>query len=189
MKRITAELDDVWASHALRAVLMILSLNLISCADDKKTVPASTHTFDLNVSLTGLGQVTSNPAGIDCGSDCTETLAAESSITLNAIPNSGFTFTGWSSDCSGSTTSCDLTMNQNRAATATFTATTGATGYIIYYGTSNTSLTSTIMVTGGSTTEYQVTGLPTGISYYFQISAVDLDGIEGIKSAMISVPL
>ena len=122
MDRAIANLNIMRNSFALRAALVLLPLWLSGCADDKKTDPPPTNTFDLTVSPTGSGQVISNPAGIDCGSDCAETLAAESSVTLNATPASGYTFTGWGGDCSGST-SCALTMSANRAVTATFTAT------------------------------------------------------------------
>ena len=120
MKQTTPTLNKVW-SRALRAVLMILPLGLSGCFDDKLPPAGS---FDLAVSVSGSGQVTSNPAGIDCGSDCVETLAAGSSITLNATPASGAMFTGWGGDCSGSTPSCTLTMNAGRAVTASFTFST-----------------------------------------------------------------
>ncbi len=118
-----ARLSTLVSSRALRAALMILPLWLSGCADDKKIDPPPAATFDLVVSLTGSGSVTSSPAGIDCGSDCSETLAAGSNLTLSATPANGFTFSGWSRDCNGSTTSCALTLDANRAVTATFTTT------------------------------------------------------------------
>ncbi len=79
--------------------------------------------FDLMVSKsgTGGGTVTSSPAGIDCGSDCSETLADGTSVTLTATPAAGSTFTAWSgSGCSGTST-CTVTMSEARAVDAKFT--------------------------------------------------------------------
>ena len=80
--------------------------------------------FDLTVSKlgTGGGTITSSPAGIDCGSDCSETLVDGSSVTLTATPATGSTFTGWSgAGCSGTST-CIVTMSEARSVTAQFTA-------------------------------------------------------------------
>ncbi len=80
--------------------------------------------FDLMVSKsgTGAGTVTSSPAGIDCGSDCSETLVDGTSVTLTAAPAAGSSFTAWSgSGCSGTST-CTVVMSEARAVTAQFTA-------------------------------------------------------------------
>jgi hypothetical protein len=82
-------------------------------------IPASTYTLTVNKSGTGTGTVTSSPAGINCGADCSEVYNANSSVTLTATPNSGSTFTGWSGACSGTGT-CNLTMNANKSVTANF---------------------------------------------------------------------
>jgi Divergent InlB B-repeat domain len=76
----------------------------------------------LNVSKsgTGSGTVTSTPAGIDCGSDCSETYDYNTSVTLKAAAASGSTFTGWSgSGCSGTGT-CMVTMDAAKSVTADF---------------------------------------------------------------------
>ncbi len=78
--------------------------------------------FDLMVSKsgTGAGTVTSSPAGINCGSDCSETLADGSSVTLTATPAAGSSFTGWNgSGCSGTLT-CTVTISAARAVDAKF---------------------------------------------------------------------
>ena len=72
---------------------------------------------------TGQGTVTSDPAGIDCGSVCLATFPNGSTVELTATPASGTTFTGWSGACSGSGT-CEVTMDQAREVIATFTANT-----------------------------------------------------------------
>lgn len=70
---------------------------------------------------TGAGVVTSSPAGINCGSDCTENYAQSTTVILTATPTSGSTFGGWSGACSG-TGACVLSMSAVRSVTATFTA-------------------------------------------------------------------
>ena len=42
---------------------------------------------------------------------------------LTATPNTNSVFIGWTGDCSGSSTSCALTMNANKNVTATFKTT------------------------------------------------------------------
>jgi PKD repeat protein len=81
--------------------------------------------FLLSLDLTGTddSRVDSSPAGIDCttasGSDCTETYAAGSSITLRATPASGFlAWTGCDQVADGNF--CQVTMNANRSVSARF---------------------------------------------------------------------
>ncbi|MBI4824806.1 MAG: InlB B-repeat-containing protein [Nitrospirae bacterium] len=76
----------------------------------------------LTVTKNGTGSITSNPAGINCGSDCSETYSSGTSVTLTATPATGFTFTGWSgSGCSGTGT-CTLAMTSAKSVTATFSS-------------------------------------------------------------------
>jgi Bacterial Ig domain/Divergent InlB B-repeat domain len=79
-----------------------------------------THTLTVTKSAAGSGKVTSNPAGIDCGSTCTNQFAVGSPVTLTATPDSGSVFLNWSGDCSGAT--CVPTMDADRAVTANFDA-------------------------------------------------------------------
>jgi hypothetical protein len=76
--------------------------------------------FGLDVSLSGNGAVTSNPAGIDCpGSACSHAFAEATLVELTATPGTGQEFLGWSGDCTGTGT-CEVTMSEARAVTATF---------------------------------------------------------------------
>jgi YVTN family beta-propeller protein len=67
----------------------------------------------------GTGAVTSNPAGINCGTDCTEGYALNTSVMLTATAATDSTFAGWSGACSGTGT-CQVTMSRARSVTATF---------------------------------------------------------------------
>jgi uncharacterized repeat protein (TIGR02543 family) len=69
----------------------------------------------------GSGTVTSNPTGVNCGTDCSELFNHGTSVTFTAAPATGSTFSGWSGSCTGTTT-CTVTMDQARTVTATFTA-------------------------------------------------------------------
>jgi len=86
------------------------------------TATFAVQTFTLSVSLagTGSGTVTSAPAGINCGVDCSEVYDYNTVVALTATPATGSTFTGWSGDCTG-TGACNVTMDQARSVTATFT--------------------------------------------------------------------
>jgi PKD repeat protein len=74
----------------------------------------------LTINKTGNGTVTSSPAGIDCGADCTETYSVVTNVTLTALPNAGSTFTGWTGGgCSG-TGDCTVTIDADKTITSTF---------------------------------------------------------------------
>jgi lysozyme len=74
----------------------------------------------LSVTLSSAdGVVTSTPAGISCGTMCSATFDPGATVTLTATPNPGFELAGWSGACSG-TGSCTVTMDGDRAVTATF---------------------------------------------------------------------
>lgn len=67
----------------------------------------------------GAGTVTSVPTGTSCGSACNIPFVPGTLVTLTATPDSDSTFVGWSGTCTGTGT-CQATMNDNKAVTATF---------------------------------------------------------------------
>ena len=80
------------------------------------------QTFNLTVAKagTGLGTVTSAPAGINCGATCTFAYNSGTVVTLTAAANAGSVFAGWSGGgCSGTGT-CVVTMSSAQSVTATF---------------------------------------------------------------------
>ena len=77
------------------------------------------HTLTVTKTGTGTGTVSSTPAGITCGADCTEVYADNTVVTLAATPVVGALFGGWSghADCSDGA----VRMNAAKTCTATFT--------------------------------------------------------------------
>ena len=99
-----------------------------TCTVKMNSATSVTATFTLNIyQLTvahagaGTGTVTSAPAGINCGVDCTEVYNANTVVTLTATPAVGSTFAGWTGACTGKGT-CQVTMNAARSVNATFTS-------------------------------------------------------------------
>ena len=84
------------------------------------TVTPPPATLTVTLAGTGSGVVTSSPSGIDCGSDCNESYAAGTVVTLITDAASGSTFVGWSGDCDGSGQTTSVTMDTPRTCKATF---------------------------------------------------------------------
>ena len=81
------------------------------------TTPAG---FQLKVSTSNPGVVTSNVGGINCGSACSATVASGTVITLTATPPAGKTFASWSGACTGTAPTCAVTVNANLSVKASF---------------------------------------------------------------------
>jgi Fibronectin type III domain len=95
---------------------------------------------------------------------------------------------------SGGTTSksatVTVTATNNGTATLTWTAPTTNTdgspvtslsGYHIFYGTAPGSMTSSIAVSGATSTSYEITGLTSG-TWYFAVAADAADGTQSAPS-------
>ena len=76
--------------------------------------------YALTVTKQGPGAVTSTPGGINCGSDCSESYAPGTVVMLTATPNKNRVFQGWGGACTGTATTCSVTMNATKTVTATF---------------------------------------------------------------------
>jgi hypothetical protein len=91
-----------------------------------KTAPAPPTQYSLTVTKqgAGAGTVTSTPSGINCGTggtDCNENYNSGTSVTLTASASSGSSFYAWTGGgCVGSSATCTVTMDANKAVTATF---------------------------------------------------------------------
>ena len=90
----------------------------------------------ISKSGTGSGSVTSNPAGINCGSTCSATFPKDTTINLTATPAEGSVFVGWAGDCTGAGTNpeCIVTMDASKNVTARFGSTTPTSGIELLRG-------------------------------------------------------
>jgi len=82
--------------------------------------PTTLHELTVTKAGNGSGTVTSNPAGITCGSDCSHQYPAGRTVTLTATASGGSGFTGWAGACSGTAPTCTVTMDAAKAVTANF---------------------------------------------------------------------
>jgi len=78
----------------------------------------------------GSGIITSVPAGINCGSDCSEAYNTSTSISLTATPTPGSLFTGWMGACTGVGV-CHVQVDSSKVATALFTLIPTTTTYTL----------------------------------------------------------
>lgn len=84
-------------------------------------VPVARYTLGVTIGGAGAnnGSVSSSPAGISCGSTCSASFTSGTLVTLTPRAVGRGVFAGWSGACTGTGT-CRVTMDANRAVTATF---------------------------------------------------------------------
>ncbi len=141
---------------------------LIPCQSDRAVkLATAAAVYNLTVNKSGSGTVTSNAPHIEinCGSSCSASYDAGTSVILTAAASTGSTFTGWSGEgCSGTGT-CTVTMDADKSVTATFALNTYT---VTFNAGSHGSLSGTTIQTGipygGSATA--VTAVP-DIGYSF----------------------
>ncbi len=85
------------------------------------TFAVKTYALMVRKAGNGSGVVSSSPAGINCGSDCSESYTSGKKVKFTAKAKSGSVFAGWSGACSGTSSTCTVTMNQAKTVTAAFT--------------------------------------------------------------------
>lgn len=96
---------------------------LLAGGTQEYAVLSSSELFELPkliITLAGSGSVASDSSSFAwSGITATAYYAVGATVTLNAVPASGYTFSGWSGACSGSGV-CQVTMDIARNVTATF---------------------------------------------------------------------
>ena len=87
--------------------------------DNPRVIPT------LSVAKAGIGSgtVTSEIAGIDCGSDCEQSYTSGTDVTLSAVTAYGSGFTGWSGGGCTGTGDCTVNLTTDTTVTATFDTT------------------------------------------------------------------
>ena len=81
----------------------------------------TTSTLTVTKTGNGSGVIASSPAGVYCGATCSVSFPSGTSVTLAAVTTTRATFTGWSGACTGTNTTCTVSMTAARSVTATFT--------------------------------------------------------------------
>ena len=107
-----------WGGACSGSSTCVVSMSVArNVSADFTPVPPPTQL--LSVALSGSGTVTSTPAGISCGADCSEAYASGTAVSLNATPAANWSFGGWSGACADSGV-CSVTMSAARSVTASF---------------------------------------------------------------------
>jgi hypothetical protein len=76
----------------------------------------------LTVTKTGdaTGVVSSEPAGITCGSSCSGSFDHGATVSLSAVPDAGAEFRGWTGACAAQPATCTVTVDAAKSTNAVF---------------------------------------------------------------------
>lgn len=93
-----------------------------STGTSNANVTVTEPTYALNETISGRGKVMLDPPGAVCSASCTQQYpqAANQLVTLSAQANNGQSFQGWSGACSGTATTCAVTMDASKTVSAKF---------------------------------------------------------------------
>jgi hypothetical protein len=97
--------------------------------------------YSLTTSVTGSGSISKTPGST--------TYAHGSTVTLTATPATGYSFTSWSGACSGTATTCTVTMDGNKAVVANFASADPPVCTISAQRTQNNLTQCNVMITRG----------------------------------------
>ena len=94
----------------------------VRCRSDRWDIYKITDSHSVSVSKSGggTGSVSSDPAGIDCGSTCAAIFHGGTPVTLTATADAGSVFAGWSDPACGANSICEVTVEDDVSLTATF---------------------------------------------------------------------
>jgi subtilase family serine protease len=104
--------------------------NMIVTASFTSSSPGYT---ELNTVVTGSGSISSTDGLVNCSSNCATSYPVGSSVILNAIPNPGNVFTGWTGACQGQG-QCIIPLEYYTVVGATFSASSGNTVMVVSPG-------------------------------------------------------
>jgi len=78
--------------------------------------------FTLTVTKGGIGKgtVTSSPAGVNCGTNCSSDYVINTTVTLTATPALGSVFTGWTGCDAVNGSACTVAITNNKSVNASF---------------------------------------------------------------------
>lgn len=75
--------------------------------------------YELSATVSGSGSISGSD--IACPGNCANSYDENAVVDLTATPATGWTFSGWSGACTGTSPVCSVTMSQARSVQATFT--------------------------------------------------------------------
>jgi hypothetical protein len=89
---------------------------------DFSVAPPVQYSLSVTKTNAAYGTVTSSPAGINCGSTCSANYnqTPTVTVTLTAKPVKGRKFAGWTGACTGSTSTCSVSMTAAKSVNAAF---------------------------------------------------------------------
>src|SRR5438067_4816608 len=107
---------------SMRATCVLAAMVAVACGGKKSAeesvVPPHTQT-QLVISMQGAGMVRGD--GYECRGSCTKIFPLGMQVRIEAVPDAGAVFGGWTGACSG-TAPCDVKMDDDRSVTARFDA-------------------------------------------------------------------
>ena len=107
------------------------------------------------------GTVASNSGGINCGLICNQEFVLNTVVTLTATPQTGYSFAGWTGDCTGTALTCSLTMANAHSVAVNFmdnqTISFAAAPVVVVGG------TGTVSATGGGSGDPVIFSSTTGV--------------------------
>lgn len=119
------------------------------------TFQRTSYSLTVELDGEGAGNVSSDPAGISCGNECTASFPKDTSVELTTIPVRWSTFGGWSGDCTGQG-DCTVVLDRDVLVTVRFDALcldlleTGSGNWQILTGPNDSGLSSPWAVVGGA---------------------------------------
>ena len=193
----TSETRKLYSGPIAVSSSLTLKYYAVDAAGNPEEVRTQVYTITYTLTAakdgTGTGTVTSDPAGIACGGDCTEAYVSGTQVTLTALADPGFTFTGWSGACTGTAATCTVTMDGAKSVTASFNDLTPPTGTIVINGgaalTTNPAVNLTLTCTDvGGCTQMQFSN--DGVNWsdpepYAATKAWTLTSGDGVKTVFV----
>jgi hypothetical protein len=116
--RLKAYTDAGESPYSNEACGSVVAATGKASTDTPSSVTPATFTLTITNTGSGKGVVSSASGPVSCFSSCTATFPAGTLVTLNATPNQGSKFAGWSGGCAG-TGPCTVTGNTAVGVTAT----------------------------------------------------------------------
>ena len=115
-------------THTVARIALCLAACYATLAGSQ-SCPVVLNTLVVTKSGSGTGVVTSNPAGINCGTTCNAVFTTDATVTLTAKADTGSVFAGWTGICSGAAASASVgPLPVGASCAATFSSSTPSSG-------------------------------------------------------------